>query len=215
MMQALNVSYQGTLFFMAAKVLTSYVAHDVSHDLESAIWLLVCMALRHTLQVVRGQTSVEWARYQWYCELFGATDEMTSAYRKSYFMTHSMQWEVKGNQPLTDLIRNLKILVLQQNRDPEMGAGDPVPLTYKSVLTEINRALALPGWPKDDAALPFTLPRDGSGSSSTSKDRKHPREEDGVGSPGDHAEGSDHRAAKRPQLGPSPLRNEVDTDRSE
>ena len=37
---------------MAIEVLNTYVAHDVRHDLESAVWLLVCMVLRHTIQVM-------------------------------------------------------------------------------------------------------------------------------------------------------------------
>ena len=195
---------------MATRLFTSYVVHDVTHDLESVIWLLLCMVLRHTLQVKRGEKAVEYDRYRWYCDLFDSEDELGSAKNKEHFMFKPLHWQVKGNQPLTDLLRKLKILLLQQNRDPEMGAGDPIALTYKSVLTEINRALASPGWPEDDAALPFTLPRDGSGSGSESTDRKHPREEDETESPADDAEGSGRRAAKRTQVGPSPLRNEVE-----
>ncbi|EPS97252.1 hypothetical protein FOMPIDRAFT_87163 [Fomitopsis schrenkii] len=208
----------GTLIFMAIQVLTSYVAHDVCHDLESAIWLLLCTVLRHTLQVMRDLEGVEvdFPRYRCYRELFGAATEADSANSKEHFIIHTLAWEVKGNRPLTDLIRDLKKLVRRQNRNPEDEDDPlPVPLTYKSVLTAFNQALASPGWPKNDAALPFTLPRDGSGSGSESKDKKRPRVDEGAhpqagGAEGAEGDGLPRRAAKRHQLGPSPLRNEVE-----
>lgn len=206
---------------MPIQVLTTYVVHDVHHDLESAIWLLLCVVLRYTIQVMRNRdgVEVEYPRYHWYRELFKATTESDSATSKLAFLSSRLPWEVKGNQPLTNLIRDLKKLARQQNRHPEVDDDQPaVPMTYKSILTAINRALALPGWPTDDAALPFTLPRDGSGSSSESGDRKHPREEDNTelsANPEDAenaATGSDlpRRPAKKPLLGPSPLRNEIE-----
>ena len=198
---------------MAAEVLATYVAHDARHDLESAIWLLLCMVLRHTLQV-RPTDQGEFERYELYLRCFDATTESDSFDKKNSFLTKSMRWAVKNNAPLTQLIRHLKLLVRKQNRSPEAGDGEPVPLTYKSVLTEFNQALALPGWPNDDAALPFTLPRDGG--SSESKGTKHPREEEGLEPHSDAASASGSsplvRAAKKPMLGPSPLRNEVDDD---
>ncbi|EPS97246.1 hypothetical protein FOMPIDRAFT_1052466 [Fomitopsis schrenkii] len=202
---------RGTLFFMSIQVLTKYFAHDISQDLESAVWLLVCMVLRHTLQVNR--KGVDQPRYRWYRELFGATTDTDSAKSKEHFMINTLAWAVKGNRPLTDLVRNLKKLVRRQNRNPEDDDDlPPVPLTYESVLTAFNQALASPGWPKNDAALPFTLPRDGSGSGSESKDKKRPRVEEGAGPQAEGAEGDGlpGRAAKRPQLGPSPLRNEFE-----
>ena len=95
--------------------------------------------------------------------------------------------------------------------------GQPTPLTYEGVLTVFNRALASPAWPEDDAALPFTLPRDSTSTESQPTSRKRVRE-------GDDAENKDQsggeasdtqyslpqRAPKRPQVGPSPLRNELE-----
>ena len=220
----LLISTQGTLFFMAVQVLNKYVAHDVRHDLESAVWLLICVVLRHTIQVKhnRDGTEIEFPRYQWYRDLFSATTERGSARCKKDFYTEPLPWEVKGNRPLTDLIRTLKTMLIQQNRTPEMGAGDPNPLTYKSVLTAINRALASQDWPTNDAALPFTLPRDGSDTGSQSRDRKRPREDEGTASQANSndtegAGGSDLpvHPAKKTQLGPSPLRKEIDGDSSE
>ena len=216
---------QGTLFFMAIQVLTTYVAHDVQHDLESAVWLLLCMVLRHTIQVMRNDddAEVEYARYHWYRILFKGTTEEESATCKRAFLFARLPWEVKGNQPLTGLILSLRKLVIRQNRDTEEDEDQPAAvMTYKSVLTEINRALALPGWPENDAALPFTLSRDGSSSASESQDRKRPREEDNSelhansNSAEGVATGSDtpRRPAKKPLLGPSPLRHEVERNAS-
>lgn len=203
---------------MAYQVLTTYVAHDVRHDLESAIWLLLCMVLRHT-KIERNGAEVGLARYQWYRDLSGATTEKESAMAKRYFLSQPLRWKAKGNQPLTDLILTLKKLVLRQNRDQEADDERPaaVPMTHKSVLTEINRALASPNWPANDAALPFMLPLlDDSGSGSESKGRKHPREEDDAEfqAESDDAEGTasgndlPRRPAKR-LLGASPLRNDI------
>ena len=216
----LLISTQGTLFFMAVQVLNKYVAHDVRHDLESAVWLLICVVLRHTIQVKhnRDGREIEFPRYQWYCDLFSATTERGSARCKKDFYTEPLPWEVKGNRPLTDLIRSLKTLVKQQNRNPEPGvdSDQPVPMTYKSVLTAINRALASQDWPTNDAALPFTLPRDGSDTGSQSRDRKRPREDEGTASQANSndtegAGGSDLpvHPAKKTQPGPSPLRKEI------
>ena len=200
-------------------MLTTYKAHDVCHDLESAVRLLLCMVLRHTLQV--DYNGSDWPRYHWYCDLFGATTERDSAVSKLFFCSERLPWKVKGNQPLTDLILKLKKLILRQNCDPEVDEALPpaVPMTYMSVLTEINRALASPGWPENDAALPFTLFRDGpSSSGSESRGRKRPREEDTPEPQADSAnpEGAEtgndlpERPTKKPLLGPNPLRNETE-----
>lgn len=197
---------------MAAQVLRCYCAHDVRHDLESALWLLLCMVLRHTLQVRTQVPKLQHERYKYYLELFGATTEDDSFWRKRGFITSPrMVWEVKDNAPLNQLILDFKDMVYEQ--DPVKGP--PTPLTYEGVLSAFNRALASPGWPKDDAALPFTLPRDNT-NSSQSGSKKRVREEDDTakdqaGEESDEAgPGLPRRASKRPQVGPSPLRNEVE-----
>ncbi|KAI0730081.1 hypothetical protein C8Q72DRAFT_911182 [Fomitopsis betulina] len=142
---SLLIHGQGTLFFMAIEVLGSYVAHDVRHDLESAIWLLLCMVLRHTLQTdADKRVYIGVNRYSLYLQPFEAVD---------------FRWEVKDNKRLTDLIHNLRTLLLLQTHDPVLGPL--VPLTYESILTAFNQCLAMPDWPENDAALPFTNPRDG------------------------------------------------------
>ena len=194
---------------MAMQVLRTYRAHDVSHDLESAVWLLLCTVLRHTLQITQGNDDDEplkWERYDAYRCLFAeCTTEAASYDKKISFVSRPLEWEVKDNEPLTALIRSLQILVKKQNRHPEMGDGNPIPLTYRSVLTEFNRALASQGWPENDAALPFTLTHDCD--SSESQGKKRDREDDETELDNDASSSLPRREAKRPMVGPSPLRN--------
>ena len=198
---------------MAMQVLNSYCAHDVSHDLESAVWLLLCTVLRHTLQITQGDDDdkpLEWVRYDVYRRLFAeGTTEAASYEKKWFFVSRSLKWEVKDNEPLTALIRNLQTLVKKQNREPEMSDENPVPLTYRSVLTEFNRALASPDWPENDAALPFTLTRDNDSSESRGKKRAREPEEEHADLENDASSVLPQREAKRPMVGPSPLRNQV------
>ncbi|EPS97260.1 hypothetical protein FOMPIDRAFT_1052477 [Fomitopsis schrenkii] len=211
----------GTLLFMAAEVLEKWVAHDVRHDLESAVWLLLCMVLRHTLQVTAGEADKGIERYVLYLKYFDATTEVDSLKSKNLFMNCSLMWEVKDNKPLMTLIDKLWVLVHKQNWEPRIY-GAQVPLTYESVLTAFNRALAMSDWPENDAALPFILPgagnssvsglpHDGNSSGSGSQGKKHARPDQGEGKDGDPADDSEGRqlSAKRLKFGPSPLRNEV------
>ncbi|EPS97267.1 hypothetical protein FOMPIDRAFT_1128690, partial [Fomitopsis schrenkii] len=214
----------GTLFFMAAQVLRTFVAHDVRHDLESAVWLLLCMVLRHTLQV-HVRTKKELDRNQLYLEHFGATGELGSYEKKMSYITDSIAWRVKDNEPLTKLIVDLRVLLGMQNRPLEWGG--PVPLTYESVLPVFNQALALSDWPENDAALPFTLHGGGKSSGSSlpqahhgkssgsgSQSTKHPRPDEGESKNGDLADEGEQLPAKRLKFEPSPLRNEVDANPS-
>ena len=206
---------------MAYQVLNTNMVHDVRHDLESAIWFLQWMVLRHTLLIDHNGVEFELSRRHWYHQvLFGATTERGSAKSKLFFWSEPLPWQVKGNQPLTDLILSLEKLVLRQNRNQEVDdeQSAAVPMIYNSVLTEINRALASSNWPANDAAMPFMLLLDDSGSGPESKGRKHPREEDNAESPADSedaegtASGNDlpRRPAKRILLEPSPLRIEIE-----
>lgn len=120
---------------MAMQVLTTYRAHDVCHDLESAVWLLLCTVLSHTLQVMEGNEDSEpeeCERYKLYLETFDATTERGSFDKKNTFVTNPIEWEGKGNKPLTLLIRQLCDLVYKQNCNPRREKQ--IPLTYKNVL---------------------------------------------------------------------------------
>ncbi|EPS97684.1 hypothetical protein FOMPIDRAFT_1128100 [Fomitopsis schrenkii] len=142
----------GAMFFMAAQILRTFVAHDIRHDLESVVWLLLYMVLRHTLQV-HVTTKKELDRNQLYLERFGATGELGSFEKKMMYLHDEAEWEVKDNKPLNKLIRDLWDLAYEQNA----SRGKSTPLTYESVLTAFNRALAFSKWPTNDTALPFTL----------------------------------------------------------
>ncbi|KAI0730072.1 hypothetical protein C8Q72DRAFT_911174 [Fomitopsis betulina] len=192
----------GTLFFMAIEVLKTYVAHDICHDLESAIWLLLCMVLRHTLQIdfnKRVYNGLD--RYALYLQHFASTNEMDSSRAKGAFGNDAFHWEVKDNKRLTDLIHDLRRLVHLQNRDSQFYTQSPI--TYESILTALNRSLAMPDWPENDAALPFTLPVNDKGSSG-SDSRKHSLEEEDENED-DAADEAGRRRGKKIKL--SPLRN--------
>ena len=102
------------MFFMAIEVVRTYLAHDVAHDLESAVWLLLCMVLRHTLQK-QTRTKCQFPPHHLYCQHFGATNEEDSAGRKLKFLTEEMDWVVENNAPLTELIGALRDVTYNQN----------------------------------------------------------------------------------------------------
>ncbi|KAH9930114.1 uncharacterized protein B0H18DRAFT_1209606 [Fomitopsis serialis] len=198
----------GTLFFMAIEILLTYVVHDVRHDLESAFWLLLCMILRHTKHTSSPQ-------YMLYLRVFGAENELDSAGRKQVFLSGPMEWEIKDNKPLTTLVRKFKTLC-KNNLPNYDDPSSVIPLTYESVLSLFDEALADPSWPENDCALPFKLPRDDSdiasatGGSGKSRQRKKRDRDPDQKTDSDEDEGDPFgpRAAKRTQVG-SLLRNEV------
>ena len=204
------------MFFTALQVLKTYRAHDVSHDLESAVWLLLCIVLRHTLQVIQGDDGddpLELERYELYWGLFAdGVTEKSSYEKKLSFVLDPLEWEVKDNEPLTALIDSLKMLVKKQNRHPEMGDKDPVPLTYRSILTEFNRALARPNWPENDAALRFRLTLDDNSSESRGKKRERGSEDEHAGSDNDASSILPQRETKRLRAEPSLLHDQVGGD---
>ncbi|EPS97677.1 hypothetical protein FOMPIDRAFT_37343, partial [Fomitopsis schrenkii] len=154
-----RVERTGTLSFTAAQLLDTYCAHDVRHDLESAVWLLLSTVLRHTVPVnIRLQRERD--RYALYSEHFEANTEHDMHAKKISFIFWRMYWEVRGNKPLNQLIRDLRILLLiayDPFRDDEM-VGPRMPLMYQTVLSAFNGALASSDWPENDAALPFNPP---------------------------------------------------------
>ncbi|KAH9930099.1 uncharacterized protein B0H18DRAFT_1117158 [Fomitopsis serialis] len=143
----------GTLDFMAIEILETYCAHDIRHDLESFLWLLLWVVLRHT-------SNTSYPAYGIYLEVFGTQEGWDSAARKRQFLQTWTAFEVKNNMPLTTLIRDFKEVCFDNM--PMMRGGKPsatIPLTYESVLAVFDKALADPSWPENDSALPFKLPR--------------------------------------------------------
>ena len=88
---------------MAIQVLRTCLAHDVGHNLESAIWLLLCMVLRHTTQIQIG-TDSHYPPYHLYRYCFSATTEEDSALRKTRSLTEDMDWVLENNEPFTTLL---------------------------------------------------------------------------------------------------------------
>ncbi|EPS97245.1 hypothetical protein FOMPIDRAFT_87158 [Fomitopsis schrenkii] len=139
------VERTGTLSFISAELLDTYLAHDVRHDLESAVWPLLSTVLRYTplVQTVDMQ-EFELDRYVLYSRYFDATTEFDMLVKKNSAIFYHVESEVKDNKPFTKLIRDLFDLihiVYEQNVD-RRKAGPRMPLTYNSVLTSFNRALA-------------------------------------------------------------------------
>ena len=133
---------------MAIEILSTYVAHDVRHDLESFFWLLLWIVLRYTKTTC-------WPPYEEYISVFGGQTEKQSAIGKVAFLVDTMEWEVVDNKPLTMLVRRFKDLC--KSATPYAMPAQ-VPLTYESVVALFDEALARPDWPQNDHALPFKMP---------------------------------------------------------
>ena len=136
---------------MAIEILTTYVAHDFSHDLESFFWLLLWVVLRYTKTTC-------WPAYQQYLILFGGQTEMQSAMAKKFFLAQHMEWEVVGNAPLTELVSKFKTLCYRALPDHEIPEKKIVPLTYETVMALFDDSLDRADWPQNDHALPFKMP---------------------------------------------------------
>ncbi|KAH9930130.1 uncharacterized protein B0H18DRAFT_1117183 [Fomitopsis serialis] len=161
----------GTLDFMAIEILETYLVHDVHHDLESFFWLLLWIVLRHTNHTNHSSHVI-------YLEIFNAQDDKNSAQKKKYFLTESMEWEVKDNKPLTTLIYDFKDLCLDNVPTRGDRGSATISLTYESVLAVFDKALADPSWPENDSALPFKLPRDASNSQSGQNESAESRQDE-------------------------------------
>ncbi|EPS95933.1 hypothetical protein FOMPIDRAFT_7878, partial [Fomitopsis schrenkii] len=135
----------GTFYFMAIDILEADATHDVRHDLESFFWLLLWVVLRYTATTCFPPNEP-------YETVFGAHTDNLSACVKYNFLRREMYWEVKGNKPLTTLIRKYKQLCYFSLRRP-LEPGGEIPLTHDAILDLFNEALADPGWPHDDHAL--------------------------------------------------------------
>ena len=135
---------------MAIEILLTYVAHDVRHDLESFFWLLLWVVLRYTKTTC-------WPPYKQYISVFGGQTEEENANGKIAFLWNPMNWEVVDNKPLTMLVRKFKDLCESAKPNANLKPAQ-VPLAYESVVALFDEALASPGWPQNDHALPFKMP---------------------------------------------------------
>ncbi|KAI0656363.1 hypothetical protein C8Q70DRAFT_1011193 [Cubamyces menziesii] len=137
----------GTYYFIAHDLIDPNAVttvHDVCHDLESYYWVLLWIVLRHT-NCVGGYTCAE---------LFRLGDDLQAAVSKHDWVGRlRLSFTIIGNPPLTALLQDFKRLVFHSLKDPEFG--EPVPLTYETVLRVFDQAIAREDWPSDDKAIPF------------------------------------------------------------
>jgi len=144
-------SYFVSIDLMEARQLDNFVVHEARHDLESFYWLLVWLVLRHT--------SHEHPEGAHACgNLFVGADGKTSFVQKRGWLEGLHLATVKGNRPLTALLRHLQVLCISNQRPGGRGAVLK-PLTHQAMLTTFDDVLSLPGWPTSDAAVPFDMPR--------------------------------------------------------
>ncbi|KAI0761570.1 hypothetical protein BD413DRAFT_616946 [Trametes elegans] len=166
----------GTYSFMAMELLdvefSQGVLHQPYHDLESFIWVLLWIVLRHTTtQHNRGVEE--------YSRIFQHQNDYAAYDAKRSWVTHPKRnVVVSGNPPLTSLLSELKGLLENSHRREEAR----VLLTHKALLNAFDTAIARDDWPLDNRALPFVplktdIPTTGTGAllPSPGKNKKRTR----------------------------------------
>ncbi|PCH38925.1 hypothetical protein WOLCODRAFT_158461 [Wolfiporia cocos MD-104 SS10] len=127
------------------------IDRQVCHDLESFYWLLIWVVLRHTKHSHKQKARA-------FNILFDVNTEATAQTMKIVFVARK-SLSVEGNRPLSWLLDKLRRLVLAANSDIiESGGIAQGSLTYESMLSVFNEALAMDCWPADDKAIPFPPP---------------------------------------------------------
>jgi len=142
-----SMDCQGTWYYRAIDFLEDpdSITHNFRHDLEGFFWLLVWLVTAYTTHDHHsGDLTAHW--------LFVGEDPVEAATRKKAWLTAKINdLNVINNEPLTTLLRDFRNLC-QLNLDNE--SQDYFPLSYDAVLDVFEKALAMPGWPLDDAAIP-------------------------------------------------------------
>ena len=131
---------------MAIEILEAEgVIHEARHDLESFYWLLVWLVLRHTnYHYTRGPSPLE--------NIFGGHRD-DCLMKKHFILTYKKECLfVKGNGPLTDLLKEFRQLCSQSFQGRKEGSNK---LTHADVLRIFKAALNRDDWPSNDRALPY------------------------------------------------------------
>ena len=116
--------------------------HERKHDLESIYWLLIWIILRH-VEHDQGEEACK--------ELFDVEDrKLAAAAKRTWLGTSDVR--INDNEPLTGLLKSLRTLFKKQLGDIDTAS---VEVTYDDLLTAIDDALSLPGWPEDDGFVAF------------------------------------------------------------
>ncbi|CCM03307.1 uncharacterized protein FIBRA_05435 [Fibroporia radiculosa] len=135
----------GTYCFMAYEILRESVVHEPRHDLESFYWVLLWLVLRHT------DHDHEDGKKAWKT-IFHHDDLWAMAVAKGCWLCDHAGIKVANNAPLTMLLDVFGKLCRRSIRYMD---SEFVPLTYDAVLAAFQRALDMPEWPENDAAIPL------------------------------------------------------------
>ncbi|KAH9856214.1 hypothetical protein C2E23DRAFT_882323 [Lenzites betulinus] len=142
----------GTYYFISVRLLhpeARDTLHDAHHDLESYIWVLIWIVLRHTAHDHASGTVA--------CsELFICGQDRRAAGLKRCWSLDRDETPlvIKNNAPLTDLLKALHgalydALILRER----------CKLTYATVLAAFKAAIDRDDWPTNDRALKFIPPK--------------------------------------------------------
>ncbi|KAI0641964.1 hypothetical protein C8Q79DRAFT_918222 [Trametes meyenii] len=130
----------GTYYFMAIEILkVPDSIHNIHHDLESFYWVLLWVIVRHTNHG-QGEDICN--------DIFKYGNDKDSASAKRDWL-ESIMLEIPDNKPLSYLLKELTVLVLEHIPTTRRNAK-PTLLTYEAVLEIFDTALAMPGWPEKD-----------------------------------------------------------------
>ncbi|KAF9808132.1 hypothetical protein IEO21_07968 [Rhodonia placenta] len=137
----------GTLYFIAIEVMEGISLHEARHDLESFYWLLFWLMLRHTQHShPDGQKASDF--------YFKAPSESALAEYKRIWLIQHAPISVPGNHPMSKLLVDLRDLCRRNCLLSHLN--NPIePLTHEAMLAKFNEALASPGWPEYDPAIPL------------------------------------------------------------
>ena len=127
---------------MAVDVLMHKI-HKRQHDLESIYWHLIWILLRH-VDHNQGPSACN--------KLFDIEDRELAAAQKEYWLRHS-DLRIIRNEPLTQLLKSLRILFRKQLADIDSAS---VEVTYDTLLATIDYALCLPDWPENNGCVAFS-----------------------------------------------------------
>ncbi|KZT63100.1 hypothetical protein DAEQUDRAFT_760642 [Daedalea quercina L-15889] len=140
---------QGTLHFMAVEILMrSDITHEVRHDLESFFWLLTWMLLRHAKhEHVDGIHACQ--------ELFGGEKGKQCGVKRLWWLAEPKVLTIENHAPLNHLLKEFRRLCRENQFKDSLPEH---PMTHDQVLRIFNDALAMEGWPEDDAAHEYQRP---------------------------------------------------------
>ncbi|RPD69924.1 hypothetical protein L226DRAFT_493623, partial [Lentinus tigrinus ALCF2SS1-7] len=135
------IESQGTFYFMAVQLLDCLaLVYGVHHDLESYYWVLLWVLLRHARHDhPDGDRACS--------TLFKYVSDTEAGNAKRAWLDKPTTLGIKGNRPLTRLLKDLHVLV---NANLVKTTSKCVPLTHDSMLEVFNKALERNDWPTDD-----------------------------------------------------------------